>query len=62
MPQVIENSIEQYADDSTLTDIGKSIGEVNVKLVSDCNTVKLWMEESQLKLNPDKNHVLTLGQ
>ena len=61
MPNIIENYIEQYADDSTLTAIGQTIDEVNAKLEYDCHSVKLWMEQNQLKLNPDKTHVLTIG-
>ena len=61
LPTILDNTMEQYADDSTLTAVGSSVTEVNVKLTSDCNNVKKWMEQNQLKLNPDKTHVMTLG-
>ena len=49
MPNVIENSIEQYADDSTLTAIGQTIDEVNAKLEYDCHSIKLWMEQKTVE-------------
>ena len=61
LPFVLNCSMDQYADDSTLTATGKTVNEINDKLESNCEVVSNWMEENKLKLNADKTHILTLG-
>ena len=53
--------MDQYADDSTMTATGKTIPDINEKLVANCDLVSNWMAENKLKLNPDKTHILTVG-
>ena len=61
LPFTLSCEMEQYADDSTLTATGKTIKEVDDKLEVNCAVVSNWMEENQLKLNPGKTHIMTLG-
>ena len=60
LPEVLENIIDNYADDSTLTVTGASVTEIETKLTSDCSAVCNWMVENKLKLNPEKTKVMTL--
>ena len=61
LPFILECDMEQYADDSTLSATGATGEDINTKLSSSCNAVCSWMASNQLKLNPDKTHLLTLG-
>ena len=53
----MESDIEQYADDTTLSASSESVQEVPHILTENCAIVNKWMEQNQLKLNPDKTHV-----
>ena len=61
LPQEIENEIDNYADDSTLTATGPTLGSLEAKLNADCHKVSGWMVRNKLKLNPDKTTIMTLG-
>ena len=61
LSEVLENSMDNYADDTTLTASGSSIYEIETKLTSDCSAVSNWMLQNKLKLNPDKTHATTLS-
>ena len=61
LPFILDCDMEQYADDSTLTATGADIADIDEKLSNSCLTVSRWMASNQLKLNPDKTHILTLG-
>ena len=61
LPYILNCSMDQYADDSTLTATGKSVTEINDILEDNCEVVSNWMEENKLQLNADKTHILTLG-
>ena len=61
LPYVLDCDMEQYADDSTLSATDKSIDAINQNLTASCQVVSNWMASNQLKLNPDKTHILTLG-
>ena len=52
---------DQYADDTTLSATSSSLATTSEILSNNCSTISNWMSENQLKLNPDKTHVLTLG-
>ena len=61
LPSILTCDMDQYADDSTMTATGKTIPDINEKLVANCDLVSNWMAENKLKLNPDKTHILTVG-
>ena len=61
LPFILECDMEQYADDSTLSATGATGEDINTKLSSSYIAVSSWMASNQLKLNPDKTHLLTLG-
>ena len=61
LPEIIDNHVDCYADDSTLTATADSVEEIGRKLTSDCANVVRWMSENKLKLNAEKTHVLMLG-
>ena len=61
LPFILDCSMEQYADDSTLTATGATVDAINASLEENCAVVSEWMERNKLKLNADKTHILTLG-
>ena len=61
LPSVLDCDSEQYADDSSLSATGENIVEISTTLTESCQVVSNWMLSNQLKLNPDKTHVMTLG-
>ena len=61
LPFILDCELEQYADDSTLSVTDPNITIINQRLTRSCESVSKWMGSNQLKLNPDKTHVLTLG-
>ena len=61
LPFTLDCSMEQYADDSTLTATGATVDAINASLEGNCAVVSEWMEKNKLKLNADKTHILTLG-
>ena len=61
LPYSLNCSVDNYADDTTLTASGKSLLEIEQLLTSNCGKVSQWMERNKLKLNALKTHVLTVG-
>ena len=61
LPFILGCDMEQYADDSTLSATGATLEDINTNLSNSCIAVSSWMTSNQLKLNPDKTHILTLG-
>ena len=53
--------VEVYADDSTLTESGPNVQEIESKLTENCRKVSIWMKENKLKLNAIKTHFLLVG-
>ena len=60
LTQEIENEIDNYADDSTLTATGPTLGSLEAKLNADCHKVSGWMVRNKLKDNR-KTTIMTLG-
>ena len=56
-----EVNCEQYADDTTLSASTFTAGETSSILTNNCEKITNWMSENQLKLNPDKTHMMTVG-
>ena len=52
---------EQYADDTTLSASYFTAEETSSILNNNCEKITNWMSENQLKLNPDKTHMMTVG-
>ena len=50
---------EVYADDSTMSETGPSVAEIETKLSENCRKVSCWMTEN--KLNATKTHFLLVG-
>ena len=61
LPCFIKESIECYADDSTVVAAGKDVEEVGRKLSEDCRNLSDWMACNYFKLNAKKTHFLTMG-
>ena len=61
LPSVLDCETDMYADDSSLSATGESIGAISTTLTESCQAVSTWMLSNQLKLNPDKTHIMTLG-
>ena len=61
LPFELESSVDNYADDTTITATAPTVSEISDKLTADCGKVSRWMQSNKLKLNPDKTHILTLG-
>ena len=61
LPSELENEVDNYADDTTITATAQTVSEIGKKLSSDCSKVSDWMRSNKLKLNPDKTHIMTIG-
>ena len=61
LPTYINESIDCFADDSTLGATGKDIAEIGERLSSDCDQLSSWMKSNSLKLNANKTHFLMMG-
>ena len=61
LPEFISESIDCYADDSTLGATGKNTEEIGRKLTNDCSSLSDWMASNKFKLNAGKTHFLTMG-
>ena len=61
LPCFINESIDCYADDSTLGATGKSIVDIGNKLTEDCRNLSDWMAGNKFKLNAEKTHFLVMG-
>ena len=60
LPEVLDNVMDNYADDSTVTAKGTTVHEIETKLSADCTSVCNWMAENKLKINPEKTKIMTL--
>ena len=58
---MLDCSVDNYAEDTTLSATGKSLNEIEESLDRNCQYVSLWMQENRLKLNSSKTHILTVG-
>ena len=61
LAEEMDNAIDSYADDTTMTARGSTVAELELKLGLDCTRVHSWMLQNKLKLNPDKSSSLILG-
>ena len=61
LPDIINEDIDCYADDSTLGATAKHVDEIEIKLTTDCSNLSNWMVANQFKLNAGKTHFLTMG-
>ena len=61
LAEEMDNAIDSYADDTTMTARGSTVNELELKLGLDCTRVYSWMLQHKLKLNPDKSWSLILG-
>ena len=61
LPSSLDNSVDSYADDSSITATAKTVEEIGQSLTRDCTLVSEWMRSNRLKLNPSKTHLLTVG-
>ena len=61
MLYMLDCSVDNYADDTTLSATGKTLGEIEQILNRNCEIVNMWMQENKLKLNATKTHILTVG-
>ena len=57
----LDCEIDVYADDSTLSETGKTVAEIGSKLIENCRKVTNWMNGNQFKLNASKTHLLMAG-
>ena len=57
----LENKVDSFADDTTLTATGDTLQEIETTLNHDCSLVSKWMEANKLKLNAEKTHIMTIG-
>ena len=58
---VVNSDIQQYADDTTVSESNNSIQVISENLNSSCDIISMWMSQNMIKLNPDKTHILLLG-
>ena len=61
LPSTLENEVDSYADETTITATAPTVAEIGSSLTEDCAKVSQWMRSNKLKLNPDKTHIVTLG-
>ena len=61
LPDFINESIDCYADDSTLGATDKNIADIGDKLTDDCKSLSDWMASNNFKLNAGKTHFLVMG-
>ena len=57
----LDCSLEQYADDTTLSATSQQVTTTSDILTENCSRLSNWMGENQFKLNASKTHVMTLG-
>ena len=61
LPDSVNSELDEYADDSTMTESDKNIIKINTNMTESCNQVKDWMIENRLCLNADKTKLLIAG-
>ena len=54
-------SLDQYADDSTLSCTEPSSSKITSVLMENCSTVSTWMNQNELCLNADKTKLMITG-
>ena len=57
----LDDEIDAYADDNTMSTTGESVFEIGSSLTSDCDRVVSWMCSNRFKLKAGKTHLLTVG-
>ena len=61
LPMSINNDVECYADDSTVSASSERIEVIEEQLTLDCNSLSKWMRQNRFKLNHDKTQFLVTG-
>ena len=61
LPSFINESIDCFADDSTLGATGADSEEISRLLTRDCGQLSDWMLANRFKLNANKTHFLEMG-
>ena len=61
LPFILDCSVEQYADDTTLSHATENSFTTSGVLTQNCKKVSEWMTDNKLKLNADKTHLMTIG-
>ena len=61
LPFSVSCSLDQYADDSTLSCTEPTSAKVKSVLTENCSKVCTWMDRNELCLNVDKTHLLVCG-
>ena len=61
LPLFLNENIECYADDSTISASGLSSLDIGNKLSSDCSKLSEWMTANKFKLNATKTVVMRMG-
>ena len=61
LPSFINESIDCFADDSTLGATGEDSEEISRLLTRDCGQLSDWMLANRFKLNANKTHFLVMG-
>ena len=61
LPDELENDVDSYADDTTVSATAKTVEDIGRSLTNDCAKVSDWMRANKLKLNAGKTHIMTVG-
>ena len=61
LPVFLNENIDCYADDSTVSVSSSQIFEISERLTSECESVNCWMTKNKFKLNAQKTHLLVVG-
>ena len=61
LPMFLAESIDCYADDSTVGASDIEIEDVGKRLTADCGNLVKWMNENKFRLNAEKTHLMVLG-
>ena len=61
LPLCSQNDIDLFADDSTITAIGKNIGEISNELNLDLHNVSAWCKQNKMVINVSKTNCMCIG-
>ena len=61
LPDSLDNDVDSYADDTSITATANTVDEISKSLTKDCEKVSGWMRANKLKLNAGKTHIMTVG-
>ena len=61
LPDSVASDLDEYADDSTITESSKDIKIINDRLTEACEDVKNWMSENKFCLNAGKTKLIIAG-